>query len=250
MTQYRRLPLASPLNTRELGGHPIPGGATRFGVFLRAAVPSMTTQADKDFLRRYGVTLDIDLRSAKEIDEWPDLLAGESWLRYRHIPMPTRPGIAASEPGNWDSAFESSFSWGEQYIRMAENAKPWLRAVLEALAAAEGVSLYHCTTGKDRTGIVSALLLGLCGVSAEDIVDDYCVSQCHLGPLFDFMLESFPAAKGSSMDAPFFTTAPRSMETLLAHFEREYGGVPGFVEACGLPRDARQLLTSRLAGGK
>ena len=243
MPNYRRLPLHGLLNARDLGGYSTKNGETRWRVFLRADVPAELTPGDLSFLRHFGVTTDIDLRSDMERIRKPDALAEEDWLCYRQIPQRYDP---ASQPQRL-YGFREDFFWGEQYIVMAETQKDWIRRVLEALAEAPGAALFHCSLGKDRTGVVAAVLLGLCGVSDEDIVADYSVSSCFLEPIFLEMIQSVPDGYIQSLDAPHFSTAPVNMKTLLGHLRREYGGIPAYVEACGTAPDAVRRLVLRLS---
>ena len=72
--EYRRLPLEGLTNARELGGWNTPdGGQTRHRVYLRTEVPNRVTEKDKQFLRDYGVVMDIDLRGSSELEDLPDL---------------------------------------------------------------------------------------------------------------------------------------------------------------------------------
>jgi protein-tyrosine phosphatase len=218
---------------------------TRWGVFLRSAVPASLTPCDLDFLRRYGVTEVVDLRSDAELRQKPDRLAEETWLRYRHLPLLDG---APAGPKKTDmlSPFEEGFSWGRLYISMAESHKAWVRGVLEALAEARGAALYHCTTGKDRTGLITAALLGLCGVPDADILADYCVSQCYLGPLYEELLFYIPEGHSRSLNAPFFSTAPENMAALLEHWHSRYGGIPGYLEDCGVTRETCARIRVKL----
>jgi protein-tyrosine phosphatase len=243
MPNYRRLPLDGLLNARDLGGYPTKNGQTRWGVFLRADVPIQLTPGDRDFLRRFGVTTDIDLRGDTELFKKPDALAEEDWLEYRQIPLRHDPAGEAGRP----HAFRADFSWGEQYVVMAETQKDWICRVLEALATARGAALFHCSLGKDRTGVVAAALLGLCGVSDEDIVADFTVSSCYLEPIYLGMLKHVPDGYIQTLDAPHFSAAPENMKMLLRHVNREYGGIPGYVRACGTAADAVRRLVRRLS---
>ena len=248
MEAYRRLKLETILNVRDLGGWPMAdGGTTKYGVFLRSAIPEELSEKDRQTLRDYDLSLAVDLRGSFEIKGRPDPFARESWLEYKNIPMFDE--AAAGGQNNYPSAFEKGFFWGDQYIVMAESHKDWMKTVLDTLAGARGAALFHCTTGKDRTGIVTAVLLGLCGVAREDIVADYCVSQCYLLPIYvKYLLPDRHIAAGTSLDAPFFSTAPANMETLLDHFDKQYGGINGFVAACGVSAETVNRLKARLGG--
>ena len=219
---------------------------TRYGVFVRSEVPSRLTESDMDFLRDYGVTLVVDLRGEEELGVMPDLLRDVAWARYVHVPM--YDADAARGAGLGKKSTEPGFTWGAQYVRMCENFKDWTRRVMETLDSCKGTVLYHCTTGKDRTGIITALLLGLCGVAEEDIVADYSVSQVYLDWIYSMMLENMPPDRGHSLRDPFFSTAPENMRILLDHWREKYGGAAGYLRACGVSEMLMERLRHRLLG--
>lgn len=240
MLSYRRLPLTGLLNARDLGGYAVPGGATRFGVFVRADAPVLLSDGDQCFLRDYGLTTVVDLRGDHERKKAPDCLAAVPWVTYKAVPLYDR--MAA----HGECLNGKSFSWSAHYVRMAEKNKDWLRAVLGALAAASGCALFHCATGKDRTGLVAAALLGLCGVSDEDIAADYCLSRLYLSPLVSELIR---AGRISSPEDPFFGTQPENMLALLSHLRETYGGIPEYLRACGLSDEIANVLRERLTAG-
>lgn len=241
---YRRLPLEGMTNARELGGWYTPAGMTRYGVFIRSEVPSRLTQRDMEFLRDYGVTMVVDLRGGEELGVMPDRLRDVAWAEYVHVPM--YDADAARGAGLGKKSAEPGFTWGAQYVRMCEDFKDWTRRVMEALGRCQGAALYHCTTGKDRTGIITALLLGLCGVPEEDIVADYSVSQVYLSWIYNMMLENMPPDREHSLRDPFFSTAPENMRFLLDHWKLEYGGAAGYLRACGVEEELLERLRGRL----
>ncbi len=237
MAPYRRLPLTGLHNARELGGYAVPGGVTKYGVFLRSEVPAQLTQADIDFLRRYGVTTVLDFRSAEELRRTPDVLRSLAWIDYIHLPL-FDPQAAAGALGppvpetEEEEAEEELFSWGSHYIRMAASSLDWIRDTFSALAAAKGCTLFHCTTGKDRTGVIAALLLGCMGAAPEDIVADYSVSQLYLREMYRKMAPFFHLDADGNHG--FFSTAPANMEALLAHLDATYGSLTNYLTHCGI----------------
>ncbi len=247
MTHYRRLPLDGLNNARELGGFPTPYGATEFGVFLRCEVPSALTKRDIAFLRDYGVTDVIDFRGSLELERTPDVLAREPWLEYHHIPLFDEHAAKGAMPESERS--QARFFWGDQYISMTESGKGWVREVLTTLAGAAGCAIFHCTTGKDRTGIITALLLGLCGVSGEDIAADYCISSLYLREMYEKMSFLMPAGRRGDFSDPFFSTAAENMQALLEHWNKTYGGIEGYVRACGVGDAAAAKIREKLCAG-
>lgn len=242
MYQYRRLPLTGLDNARELGGFAASnGGVTRYGVFFRSELPAELNATDLSFLRDRGLTTVIDLRSREEIVLTPDALAGQDWINYIKLPM--FDSMAAQGSGHSKAAPHMNFSgWGAHYIAMAETYRDWTVNVLTELARADGAVLYHCTTGKDRTGLVTVFLLGICGVSNEDIIADYCVSQVYLRRKYMTMKHLMPPGMSDDLSDPFFSTAPDNMFELLEYLDGKYGGVCGYLRDCG----ATEELLSRI----
>ncbi len=180
MTYYKRLPLSGLHNARDLGGWSAGTGlVTRCGVFLRSARPAGLSAQELDFLRRYGLTEVLDLRNADEIAARPSGLEAAPFLRYASFPLfnPAEMDLRLTPDGGMGFGV---LSWGAMSVNMLRLHPAWVRAVFTRLAEASGCALFHCATGKDRTGIIAALLLRVCGVSREDTAADYCVSQLYL----------------------------------------------------------------------
>lgn len=247
LTHYRRLPLEGLKNARELGGYPTgSGGATRFGIFIRSEVPEHLTENDFEFLKDYGVTDVIDFRGHQETERSADVLACMPWVCYHHLPMSDRNAARGALPET--GASDGGFFWGDHYIVMADKAKQWVREVLETLAAATGCALFHCTTGKDRTGLITALLLGLCGVCDEDIAADYCISSLYLGGIYARMHFFMTGLDDGDFSDPFFSTAAENMQFLLRHWHTKYGGIEGYVRDCGVETSVIEMLRRKLCG--
>ena len=237
MQAYRHLPLDGLLNARDLGGYAAGGGVTRCGVFLRSDVPAMLSEADLRFLRRYGLTSVVDLRSEAERARTPDVLTQQPWISYTAVPLYDRTAARG------EALDGRTFSWADHYIRMVENSKDWMGAVLTALDDSSGCTLFHCATGKDRTGIIAAMLLSLCGVTAEDTAADYSLSRIYLSP---FVEELCRSGRIASTDDPFFATQPENMLRLLAYLREHYGDIPAYLSACGLSEERQKRLRERL----
>ena len=236
----RRLPLEGIFNARDLGGFCVGAGVTKFGVFLRSDVPSYLTEEDLCFLRNYGLKNVLDLRSSEECAAVPDILCFDSSLTYINVPMYDR--TAAKGPFSGRSECKA-FAWADHYIRMSEENKSWMFDVLNSLSEAQGCTLIHCATGKDRTGLVSMALLGLCGVSDEDIIADYSVSQIYLKPVYEKLIKD---GCQRTLDDPFFGTAPENMARLLTHINSVYGDIPSYLTTCGISDKLSEILRDHL----
>lgn len=219
----RRILLCGMENLRDLGGYPLAGRGserfTRWGSLYRGDLPKQVTQADRQRLRELGITTVVDLRSKEEIERKPDPLAQELGIRYLHCPLAGDGRVPAPD--------EVPLS----YMEMADGTGQ-MAGALRAIAEAPQAVLFHCTAGKDRTGVVAALLFWLAGVSEEDILADYIVS----GPYLQQMLRAYCEAHPGAVVCP-----PQSayMSSFLRLFARRYGTPRQYLEMLGV--DAGKL---------
>lgn len=251
MQYYRRLPLRGLHNARDLGGYAVEGGGrTRFGVFIRSEAPCELKQADIDALKAYGVTESLDLRSGGEVAMRPSDLAGQ--MIYHHkslfneaVAFAPDDKQAPPPPPKPPAGGPKEHDWGSMYQGMAEESHQWAIEVLTLAAQAEGAVLYHCTTGKDRTGLLSCYLLSIAGVPAPDIIADYCVSQVYLRPTYEKLLADGMDNFGKDLNAPFFQTPATAMESLLSYMEKTYGGVVPFLRTIGVPEEVMTRIREK-----
>lgn len=243
----RRLATKKLYNARDLGGYPtLDGGVTRFGVFVRSEAPVGLPEEDVSYLLAYGISASMDFRSSGERSARPSDL--KTLLPYYEKPLFNE---AAMSGGHFQKMMK--LDWGEQYLAMAEGAKEWAVDVLSIAAENPGTRLYHCTTGKDRTGMLTALLLSIAGVSQDDIIADYCVSQVYMRPVYLELMELMPPLYDEegkplrpTIDSPFFQTAPENMRTLLDHLNETYGSVEGYIRRCGVSGDTVARIRAKL----
>jgi hypothetical protein len=168
-------------NARDLGGLPTAGrGLTRRGAIVRADALDHLSVDGWAEVERHGISTVIDLRNAEE-------RAGDTVPRPPHLTTLHRP-----IDGSQDQEFWRRWSTGWQfgtplyYRPHLERMPERTAAVLAAIARSEpGGVIYHCGVGRDRTGLVTIVLLTLLGVPAEVIADDYELSVGRLPPLFE-----------------------------------------------------------------
>ena len=232
--EYTRRYLMDGLhNLRDLGGYAVPGGITRFGVLLRSDLPWHLTEDDGKRFAALEVRHTLDLRDVDESESMPDELALLRGVAYRQIAMKKVPrAVARNRPGGL-SAFDEAFFWGDEYIRMLEDNHPWAKECAEFLAAAEGTVLFHCFTGKDRTGIAAMLVLLALGVSREDAIADYMLTNVYRKAIIDKFMQDKPADQydlllpvegvSESMGAGSIDVLLEKYPSYEAYFEAEYG---------------------------
>lgn len=241
MKGLKHLPVPGLSNCRDLGGFAAENGITRYGVFLRSEAPCGIPQAGIDWLRNYGVTETFDLRSEEEIRWRPSGLAQA--LPYRILSLSG--GAETFEKKNLP---QGEFSWDKVYIKRAREHGDWIRETVTACAEAEGCVLFHCTTGKDRTGILTCCLLGAVGVSREDIAADYCLSQVYLQDMFAAMRSGSLSIRRepSNFEEYVFQTPFTAMAKFYDFFTEEYGGVRKYLLHAGVTEETLARLETKL----
>jgi protein-tyrosine phosphatase len=175
MVHYVRLPLEGTANTRDLGGYSTKEGhSTKWHAFLRSDDLYDLSEKDKRFLENYGLKTVIDLRSSAE-------------LSFRPSPYQHHPQVAYHNVSLFENASPLVIdllpidALKSMYIEMLISHQTQIKEVLTLMAnAVEGTILFNCAAGKDRTGVISMLLMGLAKVPNRDIVSNYEVSFTNL----------------------------------------------------------------------
>ncbi len=177
------IPLKSCLNIRDIGGAAGTGGRiVRTGKLIRSAKTDTLTPEDAKLLKeRVRVTTIIDLRTEKEAEEKPDRTFG---CKYYNIPLrpDVKEGIRYSFPTSLKTFSKKFPSMPQMYADMltSEYSFGQMRRIFSVIFDSvqnDGCVLFHCTEGKDRTGIVAALIELLLGVDREQIMENYLYSN-------------------------------------------------------------------------
>lgn len=225
---YKSL-LSCSCNTRELGGLKTADGSyTKNGVFWRSDVPVGPTADDVEKLLMNRITTIIDMRTEAEILKKPNVLADSSGFEYHHFPITEGSGVPESL-----EAVPLSY----MTIATAEN----MPKVMRTMAEAENGVLFNCSAGKDRTGVVSAIILMLCGVSREDIVSNYVVSREYNRKALEAFLSAHP-----EVDRDIVLANEKSMNRFIDMFTERFGKVGNYFEALGLSIGHSEMIRSKL----
>jgi protein-tyrosine phosphatase len=109
--------------------------------------------------------------------------------------------------------------------------------------------LFHCTAGKDRTGIVAALLLGMAGVEAGLIVEDYALTADLIAPIVaDITAGAVARGADPASFQRLLASEPATMAATLAFIQAEFGSIAAYVERIGLDQVTFERLRNRLLG--
>lgn len=239
-TLPRHLGLEGTYNLRDLGGYrTLDGRTTRWRTFFRSDSLHRLPPAAQTTLLDYGVRTIIDLRRSDELRVAPNVFAGSPVLTYHQISLlvdtPPRRGTRPRP-------------LVETYRMILDERQVSLRQALATLAAPEGLpALVHCTAGKDRTGLIVALVLGLLGVPTTTIVEDYILTAQYLvGTYLDEVRQ-----RATRNDIPWewyqhqIDCHPEFMHDTLQYLEERYGSIAAYVRAIGISEaECKRLQTA------
>lgn len=231
-------------NVRDLGGYPLAEGReTRWRALIRADTLCRLTDTGRAAVVDYGVRTVIDLRSSKEVAEGgahPFANRAGHGVDYGHVPII---GLAAEE------VLREATSTAHAYALMLDHCRSEFGRTVRAFArASEGGVVVHCGAGKDRTGLVVALLLALAGVPVDVIGEDYALTDVGLQPLYEEWLAKYDDPAEREQRARQLVSYPETIARALAHVDERYGGVAAYLEGVGVTAEERELARARLAG--
>lgn len=243
-----QLPLCRARNVRDLGGYPYTDetgrtGTTAFGVFLRAAALGGLRRSGRAMLRSYGLARVIDLRSAFELRHWPDPFhrRPEPGVAYVSIPMLDQlssTGLTGPFPERMHDVYRD----------LLEHDGASVAAVMRALDG-PGCSLFHCRAGKDRTGVIAMLLLGLAGVDDAHIVADYEATNRFMGRTLVAQRAVATVLLRRTIPRCLFEAAPIEMERTLAFLHERFGSSRAYlIDHAGCDPELLDRLAGRLRG--
>jgi protein-tyrosine phosphatase len=243
----RNLGLEGAKNFRDLGGYTARGGArTRWGRVFRSDA-LILEDADYVVFGSLGIRTVYDLRSDTERQATPNRLPEASHI----IELVSLISESASPPSLDDMIGDGEAFLADIYLHMLERSAASFGRILSGLADDVRLpAVFHCAAGKDRTGMVAALLLSVLGVDEQHILDDYELTSRYRTPeRVDAVMERLRSERGVAPEvaAGILRTPRWAMESALGEIRRRYGGVepylvgPGAVDPA-VPDRLRQLL--------
>jgi protein-tyrosine phosphatase len=234
LTRDRVLEWDGCVNVRDLGGLPLEGGETRFGVVVRADSIGGLTDPGWRALHAYGVRSAVDLRADEEV--------AEDAPRDAPIPVTRVPIVPWEIPelaGDWPSMRVG-------YLAVLEHFRPRFAQAVTAVATAEAPIVIHCQGGRDRTGLVVALVLALAGVEPETIAADHAESDENWAPLLDDWFAAAESDQERERRRRIARPAGRTMVEILAEVDALYGGPRPYLSGGGASDEDIDMLVLRL----
>src|SRR3954469_8057156 len=243
MTERERLcALEGALNWRDLGGYPtVDGRVTKWDCVYRSDGLDQLTDADLGVIAELGIKLVIDFRVDREVDQNPSRLPDHPELRRQRVPIGGDEVEGKSVLELIQAGDVKTYTVDEMaavYERLLEEfATGFGEVIHHAADPANHPMVFHCTAGKDRTGLMAMVLLGALGVSDDDIVTDYELTTHYrsnkrlevLGPELEKVGVDIESVR------PFLTAQAPVMAATLSAVEGRYGSIEKFLlDAAGV----------------
>jgi protein-tyrosine phosphatase len=245
----RRLPFEGISNFRDLGGYPTRHGAiTRWATVYRSSSLHSATAEDRRRLAELGIGPVFDLRSHRELERDGHYDLAEIGCERQHTPVFDDIDASPEQLAARWRVYSEDFSTA--YMSMLREGARSYRRVVEAIAASDRAVVFHCAAGKDRTGVLAAVLLGLAGVENETIVADYALTAEYLprpaaGRIRE-VAETYGLTEAELL--ALHGSAPEAMARTLELFEALYGDAESYLRGIGVrPQDIDRAQARLLA---
>lgn len=221
--------LRTTQNTRDLGGYRTKEGTlTKKGSILRSDVQNFPSEEDLEYLKVHGITTIIDMRGQNDVDRKPSGFVGKEDFAYFNYQINQGSGVS-----------ESMKAVPKGYMDIA--SAPEMPDVFRCIANAKSNVMFNCTAGKDRTGVVSAILLCHAGVSDKDIIENYVLTKEYGRERLELVHKNFP-----ELDMNVVIPCEMFMEEFLRMFREKYGDTEIYFKTIGLNDEEILLIREKL----
>lgn len=221
----RRLPLEGGFNFRDLGGYRTTDGKyVKWGKIFRSDDLANLTGNDLAYLRSIPVNTVVDFRSPQEIGQAPDKLPSESTKRYELSISPGDLSQASQIDGLNATQLEGfMMQMNEQMVSDPQYVAQYREFFRLLQDEANAPLLFHCSAGKDRTGMGAALVLFALGVSEETVMEDYLLSNRYIIDKYASYIEQYPALSS------LFGVKREFLQSGIDRIKRDHGTVENFL---------------------
>lgn len=230
----RRLVWDACLNVRDMGGLQAAGTRIRRGVLVRGSALGTMTDTGRAAMAAHGIRSVIDLRSPDEVREAPSPYAMGARYAHRHFAHGSTMGLRTAT---------KSGTMGDELRKLAQ-PDSGLATIVRELAEAEPGILLHCVAGRDRTGLIVAIVLSAMGVSDEDIIADYSASDVELAEEYERFIVRYPDEEAAIREA--VTHRELGMATLLATMRTVYSDAAAYLLRAGVSASDLERLRAKL----
>lgn len=229
----RQLTIQGTYNIRDLGGMSTIGGQSiKQKVLLRSGNLDKLPLESQQAIIDYGVKTIVDLRDEWEVEHYPNMFEHSEQVRYHNRPLI---GDELSNDEIWKSETKNYADLAELYIKYLERCKTQIGKIISTLANSQSATVIHCHAGKDRTGMIIALILGLVGISDDDIAEDYALSRENIEHLVQewraYTIENDGNLEQLERDSD---SIPETIHKILTYIRHEYETIEHYLSRCGV----------------
>ena len=246
----RRIALDGAHNFRDLGGYRIADGRViRHGRLFRADGLSNLTDDDLDVIDALGIRTVIDLRSSAELDSRGRFPLERHPAAFHHLPIVDATWMETDVPTFPDTAEGAVDFLVWAYHDMLEAGADRFAHAFSVLAMAETTpAVFHCAAGKDRTGILAALILGGLGVDDEVIAADFGLTAIGMQSMRAWLEVNAPESFALMSDRPamMFSCDPAAILRILADIRATHGSIGDYLSSIGVGRAVLADLADQL----
>lgn len=231
-------------NIRDLGAYTIDDNQqTLVKKFIRSGNLDKLPKTSQQQLIEYGLQTVIDIRDEWEAAHYPNPFADSETVDYFNVPLI---GDALSHDEEWQMQYKGCQQLHDLYNLYIDHCQKQIATIFQKMASAQGTTIFHCHAGKDRTGIIAALLLDVVGVNTADIVLDYSLSRQYIDHLVTEWRE-YAIQQGHDLEQleQKASSNPQTISAMLQHVQQQYGHTTDYLMQCGLSQsDIDTLLQS------
>jgi len=231
----RRVPLKGSVNFRDLGGYEtIDGRRVKWGLVFRSDNLGRLTDCDVAFLQRMKFGLVCDFRTPAEVKKLPDRYPQVGHAKYLQLPIQHGefdPANTFERIQNGDIDWMTEEFMIKSYIKNIENSAPVWSTFFSCLANGSNRPLvFHCTGGKDRAGVCTALILLMLGVPEKTVIEDHGLSNIYIAAVLKNIYDRIRSLGVDPQQiVPYFTAPKNAILALIRHIRQTYGSTAGYL---------------------
>ncbi len=234
-------------NFRDLGGYPARDGLViRWRQVYRADGLSRLTDDDVEVIRSLGLRTVIDLRTRHELDQRGTFPHHRVEVSFSHHPIIDTTWEAED---HLDKEAHEFLVWAYRDM-LSQGAHRFARAIEELAAPGALPAVFHCAAGKDRTGVLAALLLSALGVPRPVVLADYALTAGAMERMRAWAAREYPEYAAQMADTPsaFMAALPEAMGEVLAGIDADHGSIEAYIHHIGVRPESIDVLADALLG--
>jgi protein-tyrosine phosphatase len=242
----RLLPLVGAFNFRDLGGYlTVDGRLTRWGRLFRSDTLHSLSGSDVEVLRGIGLTTVVDLRRPVELEATGRGPLASEPVEFRHLPLFAEPGGESSAPSESQANLATAYAW---FMDVGRNSL--VEAITMLGDSANYPLVFHCTAGKDRTGVLAALVLDILNVERNVVIEDYVLTASRMELILARMKRQ-PDAEERMAEIPQFALRAEAttMEAFLDQLYGAHGGARQWALDAGVAATTLDAMSELLLSG-